>query len=593
MPRVSVIMNVRNGARTLADALDSVIAQSFADWEIIFWDDGSTDESADVLGRYSDSRMRYFRSRDNDGLGQARGRAIRQARGEWLAFLDQDDIWLPHKLRQQLMLVDSTPNLGIVYGRTLAFLRGGRQREFDHRHEFRPLPEGHIYEELVANACFICMSSAMLSSAAVHELGGIPEFIRTTPDYYLFLALAKRYSARAVQDIICLYRVHSESMTATLTARIHEEVLWLLAQHAPDLDPRLVAHRRRVHASVWGFADMRHPASLASGLSRILRDGSLPYFLSRPFAKTYRAIHRRLRRPYWKLSAVRSECHDARDGEISSLVNHKPARALEEDVILMPRRVGQPARARLLGTMVSTSTQVGAQDFVSSLVAQRAGGYISCANAYSLSLALEQPQYQAILNQAVYVTADGMPVVWALRALGHDVERVHNDDLFVACCRRFQTWRHFFVGGRAGQPEEVATATRRLFPGISIVGSHPTPRRPVPASETELILQKINDSKPDVIWVGMGTPIQDEWMAEVSRRVTVPMVAVGSLFDLLSGRTKPAPEWIKRAGLQWLFRMCQEPRRLARRYFVYNAKFIAQVSRESFSNFITRRSQTR
>ena len=106
MPSVSVIMNVRNGASTLREALDSVLRQSFRDWELIVWDDRSTDQSAQIIAEYKDPRIRYMQSPEETSLGKARGNAIRQAAGSWLAFLDQDDIWLPGKLEEQMALAD-------------------------------------------------------------------------------------------------------------------------------------------------------------------------------------------------------------------------------------------------------------------------------------------------------------------------------------------------------------------------------------------------------------------------------------------------------------------------------------------------------
>ena len=106
MPLVSIIMNVRNGAAFLREALDSVVRQTFVDWELIVWDDRSTDESAEVISEYHDKRFRYFLSPKDVPLGKARDSAIRQAAGEWLAFLDQDDIWLPRKLEKQMSLVE-------------------------------------------------------------------------------------------------------------------------------------------------------------------------------------------------------------------------------------------------------------------------------------------------------------------------------------------------------------------------------------------------------------------------------------------------------------------------------------------------------
>lgn len=239
----------------------------------------------------------------------------------------------------------------------------------------------------------------------------------------------------------------------------------------------------------------------------------------------------------------------------------------------------QLPRAPVLGTQVTVSGFDQAQDFLASLVERPRGAYISCANAYSVTLAQEDAAYQAVLNGADFVSADGMSVVWALRILGHRAERVHNDDLFLACCAKRRPWRHFLVGGRAGQPEAVAGELRQRFPGIEVVGTRATPVRPVPEPDNEAIFEDIRRTRPSIVWVGMGTPAQDHWMRSAST-LGVPMVGVGSLFDLLSGRTLPAPDWVKRSGLQWAFRLLQEPRRLAWRYVFHNTRFIMGFARQ-------------
>ena len=115
MPLVSVIINVLNGAATLPEAVDSVLTQTFSDWELIVWDDGSSDNSGEILSGYVDGRIRYVRSEQRVALGQARQRAIDLARGEWIAFLDQDDIWLPHKLERQLALARDRSDMALIY----------------------------------------------------------------------------------------------------------------------------------------------------------------------------------------------------------------------------------------------------------------------------------------------------------------------------------------------------------------------------------------------------------------------------------------------------------------------------------------------
>lgn len=238
-------------------------------------------------------------------------------------------------------------------------------------------------------------------------------------------------------------------------------------------------------------------------------------------------------------------------------------------------------RAPVLGASVTVCSFTQAQDELARWVTRRGAAYVSCANAYSATLAADQPELAAVLAQADMVTADGMAVVWALHLLGHpQAERVHNDDLFLACCARFTGWRHFLVGGREGQVEEVAAAMRSRFPGIQVLGGCATPQRPVPPDRQAEILAQIRQAQPDIVWVGMGTPAQDLWMHQCAPLVGLPMVGVGSLFDLLAGRTRAAPDWVKRNGLQWAFRLAQEPRRLAGRYLVYNSRFVWGLMRQ-------------
>ena len=237
-------------------------------------------------------------------------------------------------------------------------------------------------------------------------------------------------------------------------------------------------------------------------------------------------------------------------------------------------------RVSILGTRVTAGSLTAVVEHFSRLVDERCSCYVSSANAFSTTLAYDDSAYRDILNGAVIVTADGMPIVWVLRLLGYKCERVHNDDLVLACCDRFQQWRHFLVGGKVKQPEAVAMELERRFPGIQIVGTHPTPVRPVPNDENEVILEKIRAANPSVVWVALGTPAQDHWMHQVSDDLGVPLVACGSLFDLLAGHTKPTPEWMKRSGLQWLFRLVLEPRRLITRYSYYNTRFTLAVVKQ-------------
>ena len=151
MPLVSVILNVRNGAAFLHEALDSVMTQTFADWELIVWDDRSTDTSAQIVAGYSDHRIRYHLAPEETPLGKARDLAIRQANGEWLAFIDQDDLWLPDKLEKQITL--ACDGVGIIYGRTVLFdTQHGLLRDYDYAHEMAVAASRGIKIEPIASS---------------------------------------------------------------------------------------------------------------------------------------------------------------------------------------------------------------------------------------------------------------------------------------------------------------------------------------------------------------------------------------------------------------------------------------------------------
>jgi glycosyltransferase involved in cell wall biosynthesis len=299
MPLVSVIMNVRNGASFLREALDSVLAQTFTDWELIVWDDCSTDNSAQIISEYRDPRIHYFLSPEDTTLGKARGDAIHHASGEWLAFLDQDDVWLPGKLEKQMALTAS--GVGIIYGRTVMFdARHGNRCDYDYAHEFTMLPEGDIFAQLFADACFIAMSSAVLRRAAVEEAGSIPPAIEVTPDYYLYAAVARRYQARAVQEVVCRYRLHPGSMSRSRRLRLFQEPLLLIDQWAECLDPKVVAYRRMTYSTALALEEMRSGKTFGAGIRRLWSHGSLLWLLSRPLVRAWRWTRRKLRRPYWR-----------------------------------------------------------------------------------------------------------------------------------------------------------------------------------------------------------------------------------------------------------------------------------------------------
>lgn len=294
-------MNVRNGAPWLREAIDSVLAQTFTDWELVIWDDRSTDSSAAVIAEYRDPRIRYFLAQEDTPLGKARNLAIQQTRGEWAAFLDQDDIWLPYKLEQQVHLAmrDTDQKVGLIYGRTVEFFPDGRERDFDHHHEFVKLPEGNLLEEFLYKACFIAISSAMFRRSALQQ---VPDELPLISDYFLFVAVSREFESRAVQQVVCRYRRHSNSLSGSSRRRLYEEGLQLLDSWQPILPKRPVQEARRSFHTAIAITELFHFASIPAGLFRLLSKGSPGYVLSRPWARVWRILRSRYGLPCWRAS---------------------------------------------------------------------------------------------------------------------------------------------------------------------------------------------------------------------------------------------------------------------------------------------------
>ena len=190
--------------------------------------------------------------------------------------------------------------VAIIYGRAVLFWPNGRKRDYDQAHEFTPLPEGDIFSELFRSACFIAMSSAVLRRSAVEEAGGIPEWVEMAPDYYLYVAIAHRYGARAVQEVVCWYRMHDSNMWQESRQKVYQEALRMIDQWAEYLNPRVAAPRRCANATGLALEEVRRVASAGTGIRRLFRDGSVTWLMSRPLVHVVRRMRRVVRRPLWQ-----------------------------------------------------------------------------------------------------------------------------------------------------------------------------------------------------------------------------------------------------------------------------------------------------
>jgi N-acetylglucosaminyldiphosphoundecaprenol N-acetyl-beta-D-mannosaminyltransferase len=234
-------------------------------------------------------------------------------------------------------------------------------------------------------------------------------------------------------------------------------------------------------------------------------------------------------------------------------------------------------RYNVLGVGISVLNLVQARDLVLSVRGQSRRGYICCGTAAGLTLAQNEAGLRKVFNESWLTTADGMPLVWLGPA---GIGRVYGPDLMLAVCDagRAAGLRHYFFGGAPGVAEELRAKLAARFPGVSIVGTFTPPFRALDEHELAVLRADVTRTRPDVVWVGLGTPKQERFMARHWQTFdTGVLIGVGAAFDFHSGRVRQAPRWIQRSGLEWLFRLCTEPRRLWRRYLITTPLFAGHV----------------
>ncbi len=245
----------------------------------------------------------------------------------------------------------------------------------------------------------------------------------------------------------------------------------------------------------------------------------------------------------------------------------------------------QPARADILGVPITAQRFNQAVETVIAWAQQPSTRYICTCPVYTLMLSREMRALCQAIRGAAMVAADGMPVVWVQRRWGYPfAERVYGPDLLQAVCEQGTDLRHYFLGGRPGVTNPLIENLRRRTPALQVAGTS-APHVEIANLEAGAVpdaalVEDLNAAEADIIWIGFGSPKQDLWMASYRPALRAPLlIGVGAAFDFLSGAKSQAPRWMQHAGLEWIFRLATEPRRLWRRYFVYNPRFLWQVAR--------------
>jgi exopolysaccharide biosynthesis WecB/TagA/CpsF family protein len=320
----------------------------------------------------------------------------------------------------------------------------------------------------------------------------------------------------------------------------------------------ILANEVPEHRETLGDAGLyyRGAAELAAQLQKVLDDPALAKRLAR-------RAHERARKMYgWDAIT------DSYEAWMAGLCEAPPGRG--------PRQID------LLGIQVNAAPFADVLDTV--VNAPDTGDRLALhfATAHSLAEANDNPELRAALNAGM-VEPDGVPLVWLGRRRGARMERVCGPDFMPALVKRgIPLGRsHFFLGGPPGLPQALAKRLGRMYPGLRVVGAVSPPFRPLSPEEDEALVAQINSARPDFVWVGLGAPQQDLWVASHRSRLNAAaLLAVGAAFDFHAGTRRRAPGWMQRTGTEWFFRLAMEPRRLARRYTVINARFVRLVLKD-------------
>ncbi|MDC3142870.1 glycosyltransferase [Candidatus Pelagibacter sp.] len=275
-------MNCYNGEKYIREAVDSVINQTYENWELIFWDNQSSDSSAKLFLEYDDCRLKYFYAQKHTELGDARVEAMSKAKGSWVGILDVDDIWCKEKLEYQVDIINKSLNdgveLGLVYGKVLEINeRGVEVGELSHiNYKNKILPNGMILKELLLKGNFIMSPSILFSMNAFKQIGGFPIGYLNASDYYISCAISSIYRVGVVNKYVAKYREHQNNLTLNQKVIAFEEQLMIFNKWVKyvDVDDLQKIKRIRELNVMIAFMEMKYKNNYIRGVKLILLNGS-------------------------------------------------------------------------------------------------------------------------------------------------------------------------------------------------------------------------------------------------------------------------------------------------------------------------------
>ena len=216
-------------------------------------------------------------------------------------------------------------------------------------------------------------------------------------------------------------------------------------------------------------------------------------------------------------------------------------------------------------------------EFTKEHIQELAGDYMCVSNVHTTVMSYDDKRYCAVQNGGIMAIPDGGPLSSVGRKRGFpNMERTTGPDYMKEILRISgkEGYRHFFYGSTEKTLDILEKTLKNGYPGVQIAGMYSPPFRPMTPEEDQEVIKMINESHADFVWVGLGAPKQEYWMAEHKGKIKGFMVGVGAAFDYEAGNLERAPMWMQKANLEWLYRLMQEPKRLFKRYFYTNTKFV-------------------
>ncbi|MBN1851700.1 MAG: WecB/TagA/CpsF family glycosyltransferase [Pirellulales bacterium] len=575
MAAVTVFMPVYNALPYLPEAVESICRQTLEDWVFLIIDDGSTDGSTEYLQQLNDLRIRVLRQ-PHQGPAAASQWALELCQSELIARMDADDIAHPTRLEEQLRFLDEHREVGLL---------GTQIRPIGSKRAGRPssLPTDHatIFADLIRGRHAICNPTVMCRASRLREAGGY-QADGVLEDWSMFLSMGEKAHLANLDRVLLSYRIHSGATNNRHMAELRTRIAFACDRarrrqtRVPPInyDEFLAARRsaplwsRIVHI-LEGYAMTEYRLAQAEYLGEHRLRGYIRLawaaFCSPPltFQRIFRVARKRLiapRRDQYRTSGSREP------GEVP----------------IQATGMKWPPKYDLFGVQISATNYDEVTARIFQAIGQQIPAIVSLQAVHAVMTASGDPALRNAVNTFQIVAPDGQPVRWAMNLLhGSGLrERVYGPELMLRICRRAAD--EGVPVYLYGSSFEVLGALRAnltaKYPALIIAGAESPPFRALTVQEEQDAAGRINRSGAGIVFIGLGAPKQDLFAHRIRGYLQAVQICVGAAFDFHAGSKKMAPVWMQRNGLEWLFRLCMEPRRLWSRYLVTNSMFLVKLT---------------